>query len=304
MNNQKANYLLISTLAVLCLIIIGGLAIQRARENNNIQASNQAADQHLSEIAINTSTSIGVVSTSTIAQENQSIHTENKNSTDQPKSTATATAKSKVTIPGLPNTGGSLDSGDNAMVNASVPTNNTNTRPAGEYYVFVKPDNYYKVPGSTVIFTGNHFTPNETITVYSAGSVMGTIAANSAGSFTTAAMSIPYSSGTRTFVFSGDISNIPFPVTLTVGPAKPWITLNTYYAGQGSLLTIVGHAFGSNEMVSVRFAGVALGTAGTDSQGNFMLSTAVPAGGSGQKVVEAIGLSTGISDTEIFSQAF
>lgn len=209
--------------------------------------------------------------------------------------TGTTTATSTVTATSTATT--SEQSGTEGSSTATV-------SPSGWYYVFVSPDSYYKVPGSTVVFNGSHFAPNENVTIASNGSTVSSISANSSGNFTTGSITVPYESGRQTYTFTGSTSGISFPVGLTIGPASPWITLSTYYAGAGAPLTVSGHAFGSNEQVTVSFNGSTLGTAQTDGQGNFTLNAVVPTDGSGQRTVMATGASSGVSDTESFSQAF
>ena len=86
----------------------------------------------------------------------------------------------------------SISSSVSASANSS---SNTITIPptAGLYYVFVAPDSYHKVPGSTVVFKGSHFSPGEQVSIYSEGTQVGTVTANSSGAFTTSAMPVPYS---------------------------------------------------------------------------------------------------------------
>ncbi|MBA3550909.1 hypothetical protein H0W32_01730, partial [Patescibacteria group bacterium] len=61
----------------------------------------------------------------------------------------------------------------------------TQTSPSGWYYVFVAPDDYHKNPGSMISFTGNHFYPNELVTITRSGIRIGSVQANSAGAIKT-----------------------------------------------------------------------------------------------------------------------
>lgn len=188
-----------------------------------------------------------------------------------------------------------------------VPASNevaAQTSSSGWDYVFVTPDNYYKIQGSSVRFVGNYFWPNERIAVTSNGTAIGYIMADQAGMFSTRYIPLPYGIGNRVYTFTGSLSQIPFRVNITVGNNNPWISLNTYYAPVGATLNIVGHQFGANETVKILFNGVNIGRASTDAQGNFSLTTAVPNTGAGQWRVEAVGETTNMIAIQPFSQSF
>jgi hypothetical protein len=130
------------------------------------------------------------------------------------------------------------------------------------------------------------------------------VSANAAGSFITDKLVVPHESGTKTYTFVGQQSGSSFTVSVKISDTDPWITLNTYYAGAGTALTINGHAFGSGETISIRFGGIVVGIAVANQNGNFTFTTKVPAMGAGEKVVHVQGEVSGKYDTEIFSQAF
>jgi hypothetical protein len=190
--------------------------------------------------------------------------------------------------------------------NNSNSTNTTTiqTSPSGWYYVFVQPDSYYKIQGDTITFTGRHFVPGESVTVSLPHTTVTTVTADSVGNFKTGPITIPYNIGERVFTFSGNQSQIAFPVSINVGSGAPWIVLSTYYAGAGTPVTISGYQFGGNETVQVMFNGTTIGSAQTDAQGNFSLNTSVPNTGQGQWTVTATGATTNLTASQPFSQAF
>ncbi|MDQ3077146.1 MAG: hypothetical protein M3Q63_03805 [bacterium] len=177
--------------------------------------------------------------------------------------------------------------------------------PSGWYYVFVAPDDYHKNPGSMISFTGNHFYPNELVTItQSSGTRIGSVQANSAGALKTDSFVVPYTSGTIKYVFTGSVSQIPFTVNVKVGNENPWITLSSYYAGSDQPVTVAGHSFGSYEQVTIWFGDTNLGTVSTDVDGAFSLRAVVPPGNTSQKTVRAVATRTHSSASQSFSQAF
>ncbi len=170
------------------------------------------------------------------------------------------------------------------------------------YYPFVSPNTYYTIPGSIVNFSGIRFKPGEDVEIRSGGVLLGNITANNSGSFATIAFPTGYSFGDIKYVFSGKESAASAETVVRVGKLDPWITLNTYYAPARSTIEISGRQFGSQELVTFAFEGIALGTKRTDAAGNVSFSFVVPSGSEGLKTVTATGALTGWSDSEIFSQ--
>ncbi|MES2436889.1 MAG: hypothetical protein V4519_02665 [Patescibacteria group bacterium] len=181
-------------------------------------------------------------------------------------------------------------------------TNNYNN--VGIYYVFVAPDSYYKNQGEHVSFNGHNFYPGETVHVTMNGTSLGTVQANSSGHIATGSYMLPYSAGTKTFMFKGDMSNIAYNVDVAVSGGHAWIVLSNYYTGVGSLIHVQGNAFGSNETVTVWFDGMNMGTAQANAQGQFSHTITVPNTGAGQKTIMVKGSQTGITASQGFSQAF
>ena len=174
----------------------------------------------------------------------------------------------------------------------------------GVYYVFVKPNSYYAIPGSQVSFSGSHFYPNELVTIRTKGGAVGTIQADSTGNFQTGNFPVYNSHGNQAFEFVGSTSAIPFTVTISTNAALPWLTLNNYYAGAGSSIVITGHGFAANEPVTLSFAGSTLGIIQASAQGEFSATAIVSPGGVGNKDVVATGLNTKQAATTHFSQAY
>jgi hypothetical protein len=172
------------------------------------------------------------------------------------------------------------------------------------YYVFVSPDDYHKIPGSKISFSGMNFYPNETVSITYNGTKIGTVHATSQGEFTSQSFVVPYVEGKIQYTFTGNVSAISFPVNITVDTAKPWMTLSSYYAGAGTQVTVNGHGFGSNEFVHVWFAGIDQGEVQASAGGDVVFSLIIPVTSEGQKVVQIRGTITGHTATQTFSQAF
>lgn len=180
-------------------------------------------------------------------------------------------------------------------------TTQTTSSPAGWDYVFVQPDAYYKIQGSTVTFSGSHFAPHETVTIMSGNTQIGTVVADASGDFTTGAFTVPYNLGQQAFSFLGNQSQLSFPVQISVGSGSPWIGLSSYYAPVGSTVTISGHQFGGNENVTLSWGGISVGTAHTDAQGNFSFTTTIPSTSSSQTTISATGVQTNLTTSQPFS---
>jgi hypothetical protein len=255
--------------------------------------------KHASIIDVGFSATSTVPTSSPQANAGQATSTNSGSSTNNNGSIST-------TSPGLPNTGSngtsthSTDSGQATTTHSGQSTSS----PAGWYYVFVQPDSYYKIQGSSVRFMGTHFMPGETVMISSGGTNVGTVTADGAGNFTTNWMTVPYVTETRPYTFTGVSSGIPFNVHVTIGSNSPWIVLSNYYAGAGASLTVTGHQFGANEIVNVWFNSQNLGSAQTNTIGDFTFTTSVPPSGQGQYTVRAVGATTNMTATQPFSQSF
>ncbi|MCC2630223.1 MAG: hypothetical protein K0S38_32 [Candidatus Paceibacter sp.] len=218
---------------------------------------------------------------------------------------ATSTATSTPTI--ATSTATTTDTTSTTTASTTTPqatsTSGTTTSPVGWQYVFVQPDAYYKIQGSSIRFMGTHFIPGEMVTISTNGASGGTVVADSSGNFTSNWMTVPFGVGMRTYNFIGGSSQISFPVQINVGNGNPWIVLSTYYAGLGAPLTVTGHQFGANENVTIWFNGMNVGTARTDNMGDFSFSTTVPNNGAGQWSVTVKGESTNMTASQPFSQS-
>ncbi len=174
----------------------------------------------------------------------------------------------------------------------------------GMFYVNVNPSSYYVAQGGTVSFTGSHFYPGETVTITNNGTTVGSVVADGAGNISTPGYMVSYAGGNQPYTLVGNMSNIPYTVNLAVRNSNAWAILTSYYAGQGSSIGVVGHAFGSNEMVSLWFDGMNMGTATADVTGDVSLSMTVPAGAMGHHMITLKGEKTGITADAHFTQAF
>jgi hypothetical protein len=173
----------------------------------------------------------------------------------------------------------------------------------GWYYVFVKPDAYYKIQGSSVSFSGKHFIPNELVVIVEKGVTKATTTADILGNFITNPLTVPYEIGKHTYIFKGALSRIAFPVRINVRSGSAWIVLNTYFAPASTSITISGHQFGAHENVLITFGGANGGTTSTDDQGAFTFTTVVPAQSTNRVNVNATGLTTHLTTHQVFSFA-
>lgn len=228
-------------------------------------------------------------------------------STDTTTATSTATTTDMIatstdmTATSTDNSTGSTTTSTDTSGNQGTTTVINNPSPSGWDYVFVQPDAYYKIQGSSIQFTGSHFMPGETVTISLPHTTVSTATADSSGNFTSSWITVPYNIGQRVFTFTGNQSQIPFPVYVQVGSGSPWIELSSYYAPAGSSVTISGHQFGGNENVNVMWSGANVGTAHTDSNGNFTFTTNVPSSSASQTTISASGAETNLSASQPFS---
>lgn len=174
----------------------------------------------------------------------------------------------------------------------------------GALYPAVTPDPWYIKSGSSIIFSGTGFAPDETINLSSAGTILKTFLANDAGGF--AGQSVTTGFGpdrNAAYTFSGDKSGATTVLTITIAGLQPYLLLDTYYAGGGAPLTIGGVGFASNEPITVSFAGQVIGTPIADATGNFTLHTTVPYGAAGDKQIVVTGNNSHSTGNATFTEA-
>lgn len=174
----------------------------------------------------------------------------------------------------------------------------------GQYYVFVSPDNYYKLRGDQVTFYGNHFSPNEVVNVLVNGIKIDTVVTNAYGNFISKSYQVTFTDAKIPYTFVGTRSGLSFTSTITVSGGGAWITLSSYYAPAGSSIVVSGHNFAKNETVNVWFEGIYQGGIVADSSGDFNKIITITTRGAGDKSVRALGLRSGIMATQSFSQAW
>jgi hypothetical protein len=208
-----------------------------------------------------------------------------------------------TTTTGVGTTTSSSTSTSSGSSTTSIPII-SNPNGLGMYYVSVVPDAYYKTRGQYVTFTGSHFYPNEMVKIQMNGSTVASLAADGTGSFSNVRIMLPYSSGTYAYTFTGVVSGIPYTVNESVGGGNPWVTLNNYYAGPGSQISVMGHSFGSGEAVTVWYDGVNEASASANDNGDFSTTITIPSNGAGRHTISAKGALTGISAFQSFSEAW
>lgn len=162
----------------------------------------------------------------------------------------------------------------------------------GGLYPTVNPSMWYALPGSSIIFTGSGFAPNEGIAVAAAGSSTA-ITADSSGGFTTGGMLVPFSSKPLVYTFTGNLSHAATNVTITVASLAPVVTADNYYVTPGSTVHISALGFMPHESITITAGSVQV-QATADAFGNAS-STAIvlPVTASGTVVITATGAASG-----------
>jgi large repetitive protein len=162
----------------------------------------------------------------------------------------------------------------------------------------VSPSAYHIFPGKVISFNGWDFAPNEEISVSLGSAVIGAITSDSAGNFESGTYQIPFSAKESVaYTFTGEISENPYTVTISLGEYEPYILLGEYY-GVGGSIAVSGFDFAPNENVKVLFGNVEA-SAFANSQGRFALTATVPKG-AGNITVIATGQSSGSSGQAIY----
>ncbi|HEX5430128.1 MAG TPA: hypothetical protein VFX17_03585 [Patescibacteria group bacterium] len=157
----------------------------------------------------------------------------------------------------------------------------------------VSASTYYTLPGTQISFSGWGFAPNENVSISSPDGSIATVVTDSDGKFTSDKFTIPFGAkNSISYTIVGDQSVQSNTITVSLGSYTPYLLLSLYYGNAGASLTVSGADFAPGETVSVSFGGQDLGTATTDTTGQFALDTAVPAG-SGSVSVSASGASSG-----------
>lgn len=129
------------------------------------------------------------------------------------------------------------------------------------------------VPGSTFSILGAGFQPGALVsfTAFTAGTVYtATVAGN--GTFTIANVQVPYTQppGPVTiFLLNSTNAADRVPLSFTVSPLNPALSLTTTSAAYGDPVGVNGTGFAGNEVVDVSIGTAALFTVKTDSTGSF-----------------------------------
>jgi len=175
----------------------------------------------------------------------------------------------------------------------------------GTFYPVARPSSYYVVPGGTVSFSGEHFSPNEKVNILQNGNVVTNTTANGDGSFSTSAVQVPNSSGDVVYTAVGQTSNTSFPMTVHVSGTQAVVVLDNYYGYSGLTTNITGSFFGSNETVRLTFGGQNAGSIQANSEGQFTKAITVPSfPASSVQTITATGQTTGKTASAQFTIAW
>ncbi|MCL5667061.1 MAG: hypothetical protein M1383_04805 [Patescibacteria group bacterium] len=126
----------------------------------------------------------------------------------------------------------------------------------GGFYPSAAPSVYYLMPGGTLSFSGNNFSPNETVDV-SAGNnpdPVSTIIVSSAGDFANAgSYEIPASAigGIMTFHLKSSKTGTDIPIMVTIGQFNALVSPDNYFLVPGQAIKFYGQGFAPNEKVDV-----------------------------------------------------
>lgn len=173
----------------------------------------------------------------------------------------------------------------------------------GKFYPVVKPSSYFVQRGGQLSFSGQGFAAREQVSISRGSAEIGRVFAAEDGKISAGPFVLPQAGGDYTFAFKGILSGASYSARVHVADYDPWIVLSNYYATQGAFIEARGSAFGARESVEVMFGNIKAGVAKADDEGNFSLYFTIPGGGQGEKIIQARGLSSGLSAKTRFTQA-
>lgn len=160
----------------------------------------------------------------------------------------------------------------------------------------VSPNSWYVLPGAALSFSGTGFGPNETVTATYASSTLATFTTDASGSFTGPGGSLPVvlNNTTANITFTGNSSAVSTSVTITIGQLYPSIAPSTWYTAAGSVISLTGSGFASNEAINVA-AGSAHASSTADVTGSFSIPALQLPGTGGALAITATGGASGAS---------
>lgn len=165
----------------------------------------------------------------------------------------------------------------------------------GQLYPSITPSAWYLRAGSDVLITGSGFAPSETVRLAAGSDTMATTSADVSGNFPAARMHTPWTaSGPLALTATGEESGAAAHATITLAAPSPWLTLDTYWARAGSLLSIFGFQFAPGEIVRFFSDRGDIGTTTADGSGNTSLvATHVPFAPAGAITISGAGVMSG-----------
>ncbi len=121
----------------------------------------------------------------------------------------------------------------------------------GNFYPTVEPSSYYVFPGDNITLNGADFAQNEQVVVMLNDAAFDVFSTDSDGTFSEEVL-IPFTaSGALDFTFRGVVSHATVATSITVGELNPYLESSAYYAEPGTIISVQGIRFASNENVSV-----------------------------------------------------
>jgi hypothetical protein len=172
----------------------------------------------------------------------------------------------------------------------------------GSFNSLLTPSSYYVHPGQAITFSGSGFHPGETIRI-SSGSNSVEVGANSSGSFSNmGSLVVPFSAAGSTFnvLYLGQTSGVQGTISIPVSELQTALTPNTYYTLPGSVITLSGTGFASNEAVTIQ-AGSQNVQATANASGSFSnVTLTIPASTQASQHIVATGqVSAAVAETTI-----
>ena len=147
------------------------------------------------------------------------------------------------------------------------------------------PGGWYLSPGSTLVWSGSGWAPNEAITISRGGTSVASFSADAGGTFSAVGGStVPFAlhGGVATYTVHGATTGTTLTYMLGVADLYPYATPSAWYILPGSTVTFSGGGFGPSEGLSMYLGAdtTLLAHGSADAGGSFtgVLSVTIPYG--------------------------